>query len=345
MIIDKHNINKLMQKLLTLIITAAILYMIFKHNINDIKVPPPQIDNATTTGTSENNPLAPNVTGNFVEKTISNVLINVLKTDEGKMFFENILKPVNKPLAGSGQGFKINNDNLIEAMFDIKTFGDGEKGPATCGHIVTINYKILAPNNMVIREDTVTYPLGSGQVATGVDAVIVGMKTGQTRHAVISNKYTDNPQNPSDKAESFKLNVLLKEIMPQNFAGDNVKIFDDEIAYKLPLLCGNKAVYHAKITKLSDGTVLYDSKKSGAKINMQIGNLSYPFIFSHALHNKIPVGTRTVIAPGKLFKSFINDSSAVLPETKLPEDEFFMLELYDFEDSLTINSGGLPIQK
>jgi hypothetical protein len=38
---------------------------------------------------------------------------------------------------------------------------------------------------------------------------------------------------------------------------------------------------------------------------MQIGNLSYPLIFSYALHNKIPIGSRTVIAKGKLFKSFL----------------------------------------
>ena len=76
-------------------------------------------------------------------------------------------------------------------MFDIKTFGEGEVGPATCGHIVTVIYKILSPSNMVISENTVTYPLGSNQIAPGVDAVIVGMKTGQTRHATISSKYTD----------------------------------------------------------------------------------------------------------------------------------------------------------
>jgi hypothetical protein len=334
-----------MQKLLTLIITAAILYMVFQHNINNIKPPASEI-NPKPENNNSSQQVAPDVTGNFVEKTISNVLINVLKTDEGKMFFENILQPANSPLAGSGQGFRINNDNLIEAMFDIKTFGEGSQGPATCGHVVTVSYKILSPNNMVITEKTATYPLGSGQIAPGVDAVIVGMKTGQTRQAIISSKYTDNiSQAPEGKPEIFKLNVILKEIMPQNFVGSDVKIFDDEIAYKLPLLCGNRAVYHAKITKLSSGEVIYDSKASGAKLNMQIGNLSYPIIFSHALHNKIPVGTRTVIATGRLFKSFIADSSAIFPETILPEDEFFMLELFDFEGNLTNDSGKLPIQK
>ena len=47
----------------------------------------------------------------------------------------------------------------------------------------------------------------------------------------------------------------------------------------------------------------------------------------------------TVIAKGKLFKSFLNEFSTIFPQTKLPENEYFMLELYDFENNLTNNSG------
>ncbi len=339
-----------MQKLLTLIIAAAIIYMIFQHNINNIKAP--NADPASSGGSSvqnnnqnQNQEVTNAMGGNFVEKTISNVLVNVLKTEEGQMFFENILQPSNAPMAGSGAGCKINRDSWSESRCLIKTFGDGSEGPAVCGHIVTVHYAILTPGNNVISENTITYPLGSNQIAPGVDAVIVGMKTGQTRKAIISSKYTDiNTSSDGDK-EIFKLNVVLKEIMPQNFVGDDVKIFDDEIAYKLPLFCGNKVTYNAKITKLCDGQILYDSKKANKKIDMQIGNMTYPLIFSYALHNKIPVGTRTVIAKGKLFKSFISDHSVVLPDVEMPEDEFFMLELYDFEDNITLNSGGLSIQK
>lgn len=333
-----------MQKTLTLLLTAALLYMIFKHNLGEIKAPVTPSTSQTTTSEHTNSHSADvQPEGSFVEKTISHVLINVLKTDEGKMFFENILKPKNSAIAGLEQGFKINNDNLIESMFEIKTFGDGTNGPATCGHIVTVNYKILAPNNMLIREGTTTYPLGTNQIGPGVDATIVGMKTGQTRHAIISSKYTDIQAQANEKPEIFKLNVQLKEITPQNFIDKDVKIFDDELAYKLPLLCGNKAIYNARITKLYDGSVIYDSTKSGKKLNMQIGTLTYPVIFSYALHNKIPIGTRTVIAKGNLFKSFANDFSTIFPTTKLPENEFFMLELFDFEDNKTASSGGIAV--
>ncbi|WP_322777318.1 FKBP-type peptidyl-prolyl cis-trans isomerase [Candidatus Megaera venefica] len=270
--------------------------------------------------------------GTFIEKTISGVLLNVLKTDEGRLFLESLIQPMNKSVAGSGASFEMNSDKFINALFKINTFGNGEKGPASCGHIVTVQYKILSLTNTLLEENTATFPLGSNKIAPGLDAVIVGMKTGQTRHATISSKYF--PETYSNKLSAFKVNVLLKEIMPENFVDNNVKIFDDQLSYKIPLFCGGKAVYDAKITKLSDGKVIYNSVDTGKKISMQIGNLAYPMIFSHSLHNKIPVGNRTVIAKGKLFKSYASNFSTIFPENSLPEDEYFMVEFFNFDNQM-----------
>ncbi len=258
--------------------------------------------------------------------------MNVLKTDEGRLFLESLIQPMNKSVAGSGASFEMNSDKFINALFKINTFGNGEKGPASCGHIVTVQYKILSLTNTLLEENTATFPLGSNKIAPGLDAVIVGMKTGQTRHATISSKYF--PETYSNKLSAFKVNVLLKEIMPENFVDNNVKIFDDQLSYKIPLFCGGKAVYDAKITKLSDGKVIYNSVDTGKKISMQIGNLSYPMIFSHSLHNKIPVGNRTVIAKGKLFKSYASNFSTIFPENSLPEDEYFMVEFFNFDNQM-----------
>lgn len=173
-----------------------------------------------------------------------------------------------------------------------------------------------------------------------MDAVIVGMKTGQTRHATITNKYI--PETSKDKPSIFKLNILLKEIIPENFVDDNIKIFDDQMAYRIPLVCANSAIYDARITQLSNGTVLYDSEKAGKKINMRIGHLNYPMIFSHALHNKIPVGTRTVIAKGQWFKSYASKFSTILPDKELPKNEYFMVEFFNFDDSIMTRSTTFP---
>ena len=317
-----------MQKLLTLIITGAIIYMIFQQSLSSMK--PPEHLKKPDTPDQEQKPAE--FSGTFIEKTISGVLLNVLKTDEGRLFLESLIQPMNKSVAGSGASFEMNSDKFINALFKINTFGDGEKGPASCGHIVTVQYKILSLTNTLLEENTATFPLGSNKIAPGLDAVIVGMKTGQTRHATISSKYF--PETYSNKLSAFKVNVLLKEIMPENFVDNNVKIFDDQLSYKIPLFCGGKAVYDAKITKLSDGKVIYNSVDTGKKISMQIGNLAYPMTFSHSLHNKIPVGNRTVIAKGKLFKSYASNFSTIFPENSLPEDEYFMVEFFNFDNQM-----------
>lgn len=320
-----------MQKFVSLLIVMAILYMVFQHQANTMQLPinPTNATDNKVTSADSNKNNSPEVTGNFVEKTLSNVLINVLKSEEGRMFFESIVTPADKPIAGSGKGYKLNNNNLINNMFQVNTFGDGIEGPVSCGHIVTVRYKILNVNNAVLEEKTETFPLGTKKDVPGLDAIIVGMKTGQTRQATILAKYVSQEEKFANA--SFKLSVDLMDVIPKNFIGNDVKIFDDEIAYELPLFCGQTAVFDAKITKLTNGEVVYDSNTSGTKINMQIGNGIYPVIFSHALHNKIPTGTRTVIAKGKLFKSFATKNSAIFKEEVLPEEEYFMLELMNFE--------------
>ena len=316
-----------MHKILTLIITGAILYMIFQQNMAGITIPD-HLKNQSKLVEKQNQ--ENEVSGTFLEKTLSSVMINILKSSEGRMFMESMLQPMNKAVAGSGSGFEMNNDNFIKSLFRIRSFGEGTVGPVSCGHVVTVHYKILGNDSNVLEDKVATFTLGTEQVAPGLDAVIVGMKIGETRHAVISNKYF--MKNADDKLRSFKVNVLLKEVIPQNFIDDSVKIFDDQIAYQVPLVCGNKVIYDAKITNLTNNEIIYNSESLGKKINMKIGNLNYPMIFSHALHNKIPVGTRTIIAKGKFLKSYISDNSAIFPNKVLNIDDYFMIELYNFDN-------------
>jgi hypothetical protein len=322
-----------MQKLLTLIIGGAMLYMIFQQNLNFMH----NSDNASPKETSDQNDNSPTkpekeFSGNFVEKTISNILSNVIKTEDGRIFVKNLVQPMNKAVSGGGASFDMNSNNSINSMFQISSFDEGVKGPATCGHMVSAHYKILDDSNFVLKEKTENFLLGENKIEPGLDAVIVGMKTGQTRHATIINKYLQG--NSDDQIKSFKVNILLKSIIPENFIDDRVKIFDDQLTYNIPLICGDNAIYHAKITKLSNGEVIYNSADSGQKIDMIIGNPNYPVIFSHALHNKVPIGTRSVISPGKFFKSHLSDNSVIFPNQTLLEDEYFMIEFSDFDKSI-----------
>lgn len=329
-----------MQKTLSLIITAAVLYYIVQSRWEDNVKETTQtsaINSQSPTNNQTANIVNPNLEGNFIEKTLSKVLINILKTEDGRLFFENILQPMNKPFTGTEHSYKINNTNFLNSLFKINTFGEGKTGPASCGHIVTIHYQILTTNNAVVEEQTRTYTLGTKMIIPGLDSVIVGMMVGQTRQALIPAKYAyyneKYRKDGMDPDTPYKVNLTLKEILPANFIKeDEVKIFDDEIAYKIPLMCGDYATFDAKITKLSNGTVIFDSEITGTKINMTIGDLNYPLIFSHALFSKIPIGTRTVIIKGKAFQSLGARVSKIFPKEQLPPNEYFMLELKNFQN-------------
>lgn len=328
-----------MQKLLSLIIVALLLYNIVKlqissDNNNSTIVEQASLNNSANDGNqiSSNNDAPVSLNGNLFERMISKIVINALKTEEGRTFFENILQPLNKPIDTKDYSIPVYKD-LISSLFKINTIGNGNIGPASCGHVVTVFYQISDINNNLITEGTKTFTLGSGSIMLGLDNVIIGMNVGQAREAIIPAKYAVNIGANNDNVDnSYRVNVMLKSILPSNFIKSNeVKTYDDEIAYRVPLLCGEKVSFNAKITRLANGEILYDSKTKGQKINMKIGDITYPLIFSYALHGKVPVGTRTVIAKGQTFKALGSNINKIISQESLPLNEYLMLELNDFK--------------
>lgn len=330
-----------MQKSLSLIIAAIIIYYIIQMKLQ----PLPEENKPVTEPkniTQNNNevtqiPEQHELTGNFLEKSISKVIINALKTEQGRAFFENLIQPKNQSLANGEYTIEVNRD-FIQPLFKINTLGSGAQGPATCGHVATIHYQILDLNNNLISEETKTFTLGSRSIIPAIDIVTTGMMIGQTRQATVPAKYAyhEPPYKKDGLAPdaSYKVNIALNSILPNNFINPNeVKIFDDEIAYRIPLLCGDMAEFDAKITRLSNGQVLYDSKQDNKNITMKIGDITYPLIVSYALHGKTPVGARTVIAKGQTFKAPGSNINRMLNQSKIPVDEYLMLELTNFKNA------------
>lgn len=316
-----------MQKFITTIIACGIIYLIIEKNFTSSNTPniPLQTPKQETSANTE-------FQGNFIERGLSNIISNIIKTEDGKILLESIIKPVNSMVSGKGDDFPTSGEHFINSMFKIKTsdnlHSNTKHDTASCGHRVKVSYKISNMKNKILEENTKIFNIGSGAIAPGLDAVIVGMKIGQKRDAVINNKYI--PETRSDKSDLFKLSVSLQEIYSENFADETIKIFDDLISYKVPLFCSNKIAYHAKITQLSNNKVIFNSKDSNEKIKMILGDRNYPMIFSHGIHNKIPVGTRTIISKGSFFKSENSEFSTIFPDKKLPENELFMIEFSNF---------------
>ncbi len=330
-----------MQKLLTLIIGGVILYCVVQARMQEKTDQTPNVTEQNNVAINAKLPSGDvvskeqpaDISGNFLEKTISKVVINALKTEEGRIFFENILQPANQTIADANYTIKLDRD-IVAELFQIKTLGDGVEGRCLCGNVVTIKYQIMDMQDRLLKEDVKTYSLGFRPIMPGIDNVVVGMMIGQTRQAIIPQKYAyfyEFTKDATDIPQFLKVNLKLESILPKNIINfAEIKIFDNEIAYKIPILCGDKISYDAKITLLSKGEVIYSSVSKGKKIEMKVGDITYPMIFSLALHGKIPVGTRTVITKGKYFKSLGSNMNKIISQNLILNDEYYMLELNNF---------------
>ena len=325
-----------MQKFLTLTIAVAIIYQIMHIKIDDYITTKPIIEKSQTqTPAVVETPPQAELDGGFLEKSLSKVLINILKTPEGRTFFENMIQPIEKPMVGEDTGFSLDGTKLTENIFKIKTSGTKGLGPASCGHVVSVQYMITKMDGIIVDRGNQSFQLGASKVIPALEDIIVGMYVGQTREGVAPAKYAyDNPKFRGPNKEpglNYKVTVTLENIMPSIFMPPAaIKIFDDKMAYQLPYLCSERAVFDVKISKI-DGTTIYDTEKLQQPVSMILGDMHYPMIFSHGLFGKAPIGIRTVVAQGKYLRSLVNkDANKIFPQKQLPEEEFFFIEFKNF---------------
>lgn len=316
-----------MQKILTFIVAIAILYSIGEAKFSRAKETPP----VAPTASAEKAPSQEEkMDGGFVERSLSQILANVIKTPEGRTLIENMIQPVANVAEMEKDGLIFDYKKLVPSMFRIKTSGTGTIGPASCGQKVKIQYTITKEDNTVVDSGMKAFILGSNDAIPALANVVVGMYVGQTRQAVAMPRYAyDDPQFQGENkipGLNYGVRVTLLAIEDSIYITPNkVKIFDDMISYQIPLLCGQPVYFDTKISKI-DGTVIYDSSKSNKKCEMIIGDRSMPMIFSYALFSKIPVGTRTVIFQSKYLKPFTGEWMKDVTSL-VTEDEYLIMDI------------------
>ncbi|KJV55569.1 FKBP-type peptidyl-prolyl cis-trans isomerase family protein [Orientia chuto str. Dubai] len=330
-----------MQKIINIITIGAIIYVLVTGKFldflqtADINNSNNAVDNPVTEASSKE-PEFNELEGNFFEKSLSKVLINVLKTETGRQLFKNLVHPVDqKNNLAFSNNTKINNVALINYMFDIQdvTQLPEAKGPAYCGQTVTISYRISDENDAIIEEKVKTLQLGGSKKVNSIDNITIGMRVGEVREAIVPQQYLTDISTQSN-SKAFKVQITLQDIVSlTDIEKNEIRIWDDELVpYKVPYLCGHLATFDVKISKL-DGTIIYDTTNEEQKIAMHLGDDNYPMIFSYALFDKIPAGKRTVLTKGKYFKNILeNKNIKLFKNLQLPADEFFILELLNFQE-------------
>jgi FKBP-type peptidyl-prolyl cis-trans isomerase 2 len=343
-----------MRKIITFIIILFILYNILKANnkLYEESQSPSEIKQQESLDKQNqlNNFNSANqnheFNGDFADRALAILITNVLKTPQGRSFMKNILQPINNQETTEEKNEVF---DVVKTLFNISTTKPSKSQAfALCGYSANVSYKFIeTKSKKVVLSDSKNLVLGEKSVIPALDAFIVGMKIGETVSGFVHPKYSFNGKNYHHPAveptEYYDLEVTLNSFHSElQIKPELVKIFDQKTGYdqSFPFICGQKVGFKAKIIRLYDGSVIYDSnnKLDGKKIETIIGNRNDPLIFGYGLHGKSSKGARTIIAPSKFFMP-LNKVSYKAVQDKfgisakiLSSDEYLMLELYDLSE-------------
>ena len=338
------------EKLFKWVLVFFLIYALFSNPTAKNKLQS-GFDSATASLSSTVNrekvPEADKFEGNMIEKYLSNVAVNVLKTPEGRAFFENLVTPIGIGVEAkdSGSSEEIQN-KMLESLFKVSVIQPGDGREACCGHIAQFKYQVTdSVGNIVEQESTQIIQLGSREIIPAIENIIPGMKVGELRVATSPGEYAYDAKKFRRESlrfgEPVQIELRLLDVQP-NFVinPSEVRIFDDRISFQIPILCGDVVKFRVKIISFN-GEEVFDSNSAfaGQKIQMRVGDNNFPAIFSYSLHKKIPVGKRTVIAPGKYFRSMMSkDINKIFSgKYQLPNPkEYFLIEFYDIESSRVV---------
>lgn len=327
-----------MKRLLTVAIVGFILYSLMSaENRPYINNMVKKLDHTEEQKSEDTAPQSEEVIkfeGTFLERSLSKILYNTLKTQEGRNFVERLIQPVESSDKNQPLMIDLNIFNPLKQALKIEDLGKGTGPSAICGQIANYRYEVTTQSGIVIEQKNVNLMIGVSSVIPGINDSLVGMQKGGLRTALIppSHGYSQLPltSNKFPTTEDLNLKLHLFNIMP-NIEIQNVKMFDDVISISKPLSCGRLTNLHIKITNL-ENKILYDTKLLGKKVTYRIGDHRFPVIYSYALHGKVPVGKRTVIAEGKHFKNLLDSSiPEYLRNKNINPNQLYIIEFYDFD--------------
>jgi FKBP-type peptidyl-prolyl cis-trans isomerase len=328
-----------MNKLVGFLLILITLYMVAKSRNDGVDpIFSPDVDKSQTLEGDKNpeyitNEPSQELEGTDFEKFISKVVLNVMKTEKGRLIIEKILRPTNAPVEDSDFTVSTGTRKSIDNLFSIKDVEIGAGRGAVCGHKVSVEYKIVNMNDLIIDSGTKEVVLGGGKIFLGFDNVVVGMKEGGKRNALINKAFAYKHKGykgkkPINETSDYRVEVKLLKVLSDMNIGEDVRIFDDKISLKVPLMCGDRTSFNVKIDEIGGKSIL-DTKKANSTMNFVLGDETFPIIFSHALFAKDDKGSRVVLLQGKYLKRFDSGLFGTMNKSLIEDNKYYLLEFSD----------------
>jgi hypothetical protein len=235
--------------------------------------------------------------GNFLERSLSKIFANLLKTDIGKAFFSNMIQPIDQK--NPSQTLKLSEFKPLSHFTGIETTGESHGEQAFCGSKVKVSYEVhdMVTGDISQSNDRI-FRLGSRK--NELDSFAIGMKAGEVKSGFWGDK---------------KLFFTMHEVLDNE--PSEIRIFDDMISNTMPVLCGQVVSFDLDIKEVTGRTIV-NSKEN----IILLGGDQTPIAFSYGLHQKT-LGNRILISPAKYLKNYNNN----LPQwLKVKDSEFVIIE-------------------
>ncbi len=330
--------NNIPQKALTLFIVVVIVYSLLKENISTVLPLDTMFDSTQKTEqeikdkekdvSDKAKDFEKSMEGNFIERSISKIVSNVIKTEEGKELFTKMIRPTNSFAENNGITIKFDDKKILNSLFKMTEITQGHGMSACCGDKVKINYKLYKSEGT--ENQDLELILGDSELKNNfITSLFVGMKKNSKISALVPNNSKNLSMNDLqvDHTKYTQIEASLIEILHSDINPSEIKIFNDGFSYFLPVLCGDKIKFNLVIEDLT-GKILFTTEKEKAKIEMNLGDKQFPAIFSYAIFNQTISVNRTIIAPAKYLRNFEKKFNL----SNLNNNQYILMKITDLEN-------------
>lgn len=271
------------------------------------------------------------IEGNFVERALSRVASNALKTPEGQTFLNNLVVKDYKKL-NQEDPYNITDIDLVANLHNIEADNSKATHKIYCGDIVKVKYIIKDVHDKQLESATKLVTLGEGNLLPALEDAIANSYVGSKLKLITPLEYGYHSAaykfNINSKNKPAIVKVEAEIISKANPNQETNKIYKSNkfFAHQKPLSCGQSLNFTYKLTEL-DGKEIMQQKNYAYKIGLR----SDPIIFSRALFNEIKASHLQVIFAGRELKNFENKFNAKFKNKQLKDDKFYYLEIFDIK--------------
>jgi hypothetical protein len=274
-----------------------------EQDIEESKIIAEKIENAKKEGSYHQSQ-------NIVERVVTNVLTDFVKTPTGYVMAKNLLTPQNQ-MNITNQYISTSGYNKQLEKYKLEHLRESEGAITNCGQRIKLQYIITDSNETVLDSKVTEYRVGKHNIEE-FNILPIGLRTGGLSKA----KFFSTRDNISLQNIFVTLSVL-KHIDNNDINTQNIKIFDEYISNNRPIQCADNIRFDFKLSEISGKTISEGSKE------LKLGDTESNHVLSYLLTNMQLMGTRTIIIKAEELKKGKNP----IINTEYKQNNYIILEL------------------